>query len=343
MNLFTEEHPSIESYWRSIILFGRNVASYKFALGKSLLELADSNKTFVTLEELSEPFSNHLREHLKHSPKQVTSPSSDFLETCQKFNEGSISKDQLIKTTVSKGFNNVLDAFHKLNNGTVPIQFYEVTKRGSTKGLVITDEVYKLRELAYADNLLFEIEGRWNLVEKSWELNISRNLLDVRYDHDANLFYVQKNPFQRVDVTSARNALNGYQKGKCFYCFNDITIDSLDPDLADVDHFFAYTLEPTLRQDLNIHGVWNLVLACSSCNRGENGKFTRVPSLKYLYRLHKRNEFLIESHHPLRETLIMQTGINELERRNHLQNIYRLAKNALLFDWETELKGEELF
>ena len=37
---FTEVQPTLENYWRSIILFGRNVASYKFALGKSLLELS---------------------------------------------------------------------------------------------------------------------------------------------------------------------------------------------------------------------------------------------------------------------------------------------------------------
>lgn len=41
IELFKEQYPSLESYWRSIILFGRNVASYKFALAKSLLELAE--------------------------------------------------------------------------------------------------------------------------------------------------------------------------------------------------------------------------------------------------------------------------------------------------------------
>ena len=76
---------------------------------------------------------------------------------------------------------------------------------------------------------------------------------------------------------------------------------------------------------------------------GENGKFARVPSLKYLNRLHKRNELLIDSHHPLRETLMMQTGRNEKERRAYLQGMYRLAKNHLIFEWETELKGKVLF
>lgn len=41
---FQEEKPSLESYWRSVILFGNNVASYKFALAKALLELAEQKK-----------------------------------------------------------------------------------------------------------------------------------------------------------------------------------------------------------------------------------------------------------------------------------------------------------
>ncbi len=33
MALFEDTEPSLDGYWRAIILFGRNVASYKFALG----------------------------------------------------------------------------------------------------------------------------------------------------------------------------------------------------------------------------------------------------------------------------------------------------------------------
>ncbi len=39
MSKFYEIEPSLENYWRAVILFGRNVASYKFALAKSLHEL----------------------------------------------------------------------------------------------------------------------------------------------------------------------------------------------------------------------------------------------------------------------------------------------------------------
>ena len=36
MSEFCEATPTLDNYWRSIVLFGRNVASYKFALAKSL-------------------------------------------------------------------------------------------------------------------------------------------------------------------------------------------------------------------------------------------------------------------------------------------------------------------
>ena len=52
MQTFLESKPQTESIWRSVILFGRNVASYKFALGKSLLELADKETNFVYMEDL---------------------------------------------------------------------------------------------------------------------------------------------------------------------------------------------------------------------------------------------------------------------------------------------------
>mgnify|MGYP006274534221 FL=1 len=48
MSQFTSLSASTEDYWRAIILFGRNTASYKFALAKTLLELAEEDKTSVT-------------------------------------------------------------------------------------------------------------------------------------------------------------------------------------------------------------------------------------------------------------------------------------------------------
>ena len=52
MTTFTEVQPTLENYWRSIILVGLNSASFKFAFGKSLLELSQQGKEIVALDDL---------------------------------------------------------------------------------------------------------------------------------------------------------------------------------------------------------------------------------------------------------------------------------------------------
>ena len=47
---------------------------------------------------------------------------------------------------------------------------------------------------------------------------------------------------KRGDVTSSRDALNGYQKGKCFYCHKPIQILQGFENSCDVDHFFPHLL-----------------------------------------------------------------------------------------------------
>ena len=71
MATFFENDPTLQSYWRSIILYGRNVASYKFALGKALIDLNKKQNDLIKLEDLADPFSNHLCQHLKHNEKQI--------------------------------------------------------------------------------------------------------------------------------------------------------------------------------------------------------------------------------------------------------------------------------
>ena len=156
---FKEQYPSLESYWRSIILFGRNVASYKFALAKSLLEIAPTGKTIITLEELAVPFSRHICEHIATAPKQATSQNSRFLQTCKDYNAGKIVYQQLIDTTVSLGFNNVIDAFHVVNNGAILVEFYTKDYQPGSKKIILTDNVFKLQETPCAENFFVETEG----------------------------------------------------------------------------------------------------------------------------------------------------------------------------------------
>jgi HNH endonuclease len=235
----------------------------------------------------------------------------------------------------------VIDAFHVVNSEPIRTRFF-VDERKRRGGIVITDELLKLKETLQFPNLPFETEARWRLVETAWQLGLNPGLLAVGYDSASSVFYVTNRIQERINVTSSRDALDGYQKGRCFYCFREISIVPTSPVLADVDHFFPHTLIVRSSTGMNLNGVWNLVLACRECNRGENSKFARVPKLKYLERLHKRNGYLIESYHPLRDTLISQTGATESSRRQFLQKQYSTAKSLLVDDWAPveELEGE---
>lgn len=115
----------------------------------------------ITLEELVVPFSNNLCEHLLTAPKQVTSKSSQFL-----------------------------DAFHVVNGGVIPVEFYK------------TDEIFKLQDVVYFVDFMNEVESRWNLVETAWQLGVSRNVLNVKYDDENKLFFVNSDKLRHKDVTS---------------------------------------------------------------------------------------------------------------------------------------------
>ena len=158
------------------------------------------------------------------------------------------------------------------------------------------------------------------------------------------MLFVQTAANERMDVTSCRDALDGYQKGHCFYCFRAISIAPGSQDQsADVDHFLPHVLVGFGATDANLNGIWNLVLACRDCNRGQHGKGARAPELRYLERLHRRNNYLIDSHHPLRETLISQTGASESARHRFLQQQHSWAKARLIHSWAAPDELETAF
>ena len=334
MTTFYQRTPTLDSYWRAIILFGMNVACYKFALGKTLLEKIKQDATKLTLEDLAVPFSDHVCQHLRLADRQLTRSSSKFLESCRKFNLGEINKDKLIETAVSVGFRNVIDAFHIVNRGEVGVRFF-TDERSHGGGIHLTDDIFRLRETLQGCSLEHEVEARWRLVETAWSLNLSRNLVAVEAGNGGQTLFVSGK--RRVTLTSSRDALNGYQKGRCFYCFDEISVSPKHQRLAEVDHFFPWTL-----RNSDVDGVWNLVLACHDCN-GARGKSARVPTRRLLERLHYRNNHLIESHHPLRSTLIHQTGGNESERRSFLQRRFDEAVTKLLHTWEPLPQASSIF
>ena len=326
MTDFLGRAPTLDANWRAVVLFGRNVASYKFALAKTLLGFSDRADDRVPLSDLAVPFSHHLCEHIRRVDKQTTSKSSTFLDACRAFNRGELPEDELIEKTTSHGFNNVIDAFHVVGSGPVPTRFF-LDERKTGKAIRLTDELRRLATSLQGGSLSDEAEARWRLVENAWDLDLPRAGLAVQADAENELFVIV-DKIRRVSLTRVRDALNGYQNGRCFYCHAETPLDA-----TEVDHFFPWILKAR-RAMPDADGVWNLVLACQECNRGVRGKFAAVPASSLVLRLNERNNWLVDSHHPLRETIMMQTGAEAEQRVSFLRTRQQIAREALIHEWE---------
>jgi len=329
---FLSTAPTVEDCWRGVVLYGRNTASYKFALASALLEMRPQAGQLVKLDDLAPAFALNVARHLAESPKQITTSNGKFIEACLTYNQDQ-KLDALVDSAVAYGFANVIDAFHMVASTPVAQMFF-LDERRENKGIRITDEFSLLITGTQSVNLSQEVESRWRLVETAWNLGISANLLCVHHDDVAGEIFTFDKANRRKSVTSSRGALNGYQKGRCFYCFTDICLSG-DGMNTDVDHFFPHKLKQ-LGLGVNLDGVWNLVLSCHTCNRGAKGKFDRIPSERLLRRLHNRNEYFIGSHHPLRETLMQQTGMNVTDRAAYLFSVYQKVQLNPGLAWDTE-------
>jgi hypothetical protein len=340
MNFYQADF-SEETLWRAIVLFGSNTTSYKFALGRVLLEAVSRGDSFIRIEDLASRFAHHMCQHVKEMPRQGTNPTNQFLDACVAFSKGDLPESDLVTATMHRqkgGLRYVIDRFHTVNKGEVPTRFY-VDDRQSKNGLTLTDELLGLVDSKHVGSLPHEVEARWRLVETAWSLDIAPRLLEISYsDVDEALVYTDAH--RRIEITSSRDALNGYQKGSCFYCGSVISVESHSPHLCDVDHFFPHTLNQYQEfGKINIDGAWNLVLACRDCNRGVDGKSALVPIPQLLNGLHQRNEYYIGSHHPLRETIINQTGKNEGARASYLQEVHTMALKRLVHTWPSTPKS----
>jgi hypothetical protein len=175
--------------FRNIVLRGLNVASFKFALAKTILELAEAGKTGASLEELAVPFSRELCAHIREVDTQSTSPGSRFLDACRHFNAGRITEDEMVSTTALLGFNNVIDAFHVVDRIDVDTRFFIDERQQSLRGIRFTDDLLRVAAQPTARQpLVAEAESRWRLVESAWhERRSTGSILRVVYDRPSEM------------------------------------------------------------------------------------------------------------------------------------------------------------
>ena len=127
------------------------------------------------------------------------------------------------------------------------------------------------------------------------------------------LTYMRPRGCAAAPSPGVRDALSGYQDGRCAYCHNPFT--DIGTSRVAVDHVLPFMLMTREWQHGDLHQVWNLALACYACN---SAKHDRPPVADWMPWLERRGEYLIASHHPLRETLISQLGPDHGSRHQTL-------------------------
>lgn len=337
---FIHSGPDEATYLRSIVLFGDNTASYKFALTRALLDLAEQQRTSVTLQELAPHFAGHILNHVQTGQVQGTMRNSIFLNAAQAQVNGQLGLDDFHAITAQHAFRYVLDLYHRLPGGETSIQFYVQERK--PRRLVLTDELLALTA-DQRGQLAQETEARWQLVEHAWtEAREGQGgERPIVFDPlSEELVLVPWRYQTRKALTKFRPALSGYQKGRCFYCFAEV--DPNDGEVCHVDHVFPWSLSFRLT-DTDLNGVWNLVLACAECNAGVGGKFDAIPDQRFLERLHRRNSYLIDSHHPLREALMLDTGRSAQERCAFLRRLWEQMREWQRRSWNGRPEAERLF
>lgn len=303
---------SSEDYWRTIILYGLNVATYKIALAKSLYSFSKAGITNVSIQQLSKEFFDQFNKRLHNGMPQLNNSSrqTKMEYIVSLYYIGKVTEEEAIEYVGRNAFSDVIPRFHTVNDEKVPISFYEY----SGTGLVLTDNLFDVFSSIHEQSLVSEVDSRWSLLEAAFLLKKGNAELvnDIRH------FYLSSG-YRRTDITGMVPVLNGYQKGICFYCG-----ESMDGHDIHVDHVIP-------RQVVSHDEVWNLVLAHAFCNEQKSDS---LPSRKYITKLIERNEHFIASNHPIKQKIIRATGITAQERRNYINKVYDDVKQVIPYTWE---------
>ncbi len=312
---------------------GANTRTYKFPLGAALLKHAAAGADAVPLRELATTYANYLVNRPGGYPQvssSATLSDNDFLSVLGRERSESLADERPTELLIDAAERSipgmVMQKFHNIRGtGEVAHRFYELEGVGRRRIVRFTPE---LLTVAHDDTSLnHELDARWRIVEASFDAEIGRSLIGdgVDVDLDSGSLIV---PVRRISLTGVRGSIAGFQHGRCFYCHQP-----LDPDGSDihVDHVFPFRCMNTGSwEGPNLNHVWNLVLACSSCNLKKSDRF---PNPDEVQRLIARNDAIGGSPFPLRRALEITMGARGANARTtrhyFIRNVYSLVTEGV--------------
>ena len=297
-------------YWKGIVLYGLNSATYKIALGKTLVELTKHNQEHIKWDTLSEEFLHQYLQRLSGEntfPQQAIPMRQTVMErVVKKLQMGVIDKDEALSIVAQDGLSNVIPRFQSIagDKEIVENKFYHFD---FGKELILHDSVFSIVE-NNENEIIEELDARWGLLEgafsihqEHWEL--SNDIRDI---------YI-KDGHRRTNITKNIPFLQGYQGNTCFYCG-----EALEGDIH-VDHVLP-------RQVIQNDEIWNLVLAHSHCNMS---KLDRLVGQHYILKLIQRNENIMGSNHPWKKKIQTALGNTAKQRAKTIVYHYDNVKNVI--------------
>ena len=297
-------------YWKAIILFGLNQATYKIALGKTLLELAKNGDNEVDWHILSKVFldnyidrlkSNQLPQQNNPSRKTVMERIVDSLLTKK------ISYNEAVTKVGTDAFNDVIKRFHTIGTDkSIANEMFYHYEHG--KKLFLHDSIFKIHENKN-EEISNELNARWSLLEGAFSIVHG----DWELTNDLREIYLS-NGYSRTNITKNIPFLQGYQCNICFYCSEGIKMDDIH-----VDHVLP-------RQFIQHDEIWNLVLSHDICNLHKSDS---VIGKHYLEKLIARNENIMGSNHPWKKKIENALGSTALKRAKSTWNYYEDTRVAL--------------
>lgn len=305
-----ETYLTDEDIWRifTIVLSSKSVKSstYKFALIKSLIEnLYQINEDFeLTYDQLAYSFTKIYWNLIVHH-NLLNQNSGKTARVV------SIIKEEQIKNGIPSEmiFDKIYDSLQlKLVNKvktTMKINVYGALygdTRGSFYAFNHKKEVLKLNPSVHAFMLNYQrlIVNLTNyhmaaMIEQLNEVP-SINYLLGKVESIAKRSTLK--PFEKILIT--------YFQAECFYCGKKLS--NSKPE-THVDHFIPWSF-------VQSDHIWNLVLACNSCNSSKSDK---LPARSYLELIIDRNQTLSDSKDDTSITTLM--------------NNYKSKKIIMLYDY----------
>ena len=140
----SKDEPAHLTATRAIIVFGKNSATYKFALLKTLMDLPAVSE--LKYEDIGTPFLTHLLDHHRTCPHQFNRSSTQLSNAMDEHIAGNRSWDELFSIAERNIYNNVFDALQNIGGGTITESDLLFRHRKGDRKIILTDVLNAIQE-----------------------------------------------------------------------------------------------------------------------------------------------------------------------------------------------------